>query len=135
MSASIDGVFPYPVAWTSRYTSLTVSRHGVPLLRALQAESFLARLQGLHALPPLGPSHALLIRPCSAVQTWRMGYPIDVVFLDAHGRVLRLCRAQRGTVRLCRAACMVMEVACGTADRLGLGVGQTLVLTEHGDVS
>jgi len=108
-----------------------VSRHGAPLLRALRADSFLARLRGLHAVAPLGPGDALLISPCRAVQTWRMDYAVDVVFLDEGGNVLALHPRQRGTVAICWGAQVAIEMAAGTAERLGLGVGQTLTISRQ----
>ena len=45
------------------------------------------RLRGLIGRPPLASGDGLLLRPCGGVHTCFMTYPIDVVFLDAEGRV------------------------------------------------
>jgi len=116
------------IAGIDRYTRIVVSRLGAPLLQGLEAATFMTRLRGLHALPPPGPGDALLIRPCRAVQTWRMRYPIDVIFLDDGGTVLKLCRGVQGSVAICRGSVMVIETASGTAARLGLRRGQTLTV-------
>ena len=105
---------------------VVLSRLGAPLLRAHDACTFLKRLRGLHGVPPLGPSEALLLRPCRAVQTFGMPGPIDVAFLDAGGVVLKVITLPPGKMSSCAGASSVVEMAEGTAARLQLGVGQTL---------
>jgi len=105
---------------------VTVSRLGVPLLIARDASTFVTRLRGLHGMPPLGPTDALLIRPCRAIQTWRMRGAIDVAFLDRQGLVLRIETVPPGSVRVCAKACAVLEMASGTAARLSLAPGHVL---------
>jgi uncharacterized membrane protein (UPF0127 family) len=59
-----------------------------------RAETFLARAIGLLDSSPRWAGHvALEIRPCFAVHTFGMRHPIDVAFVDAHGRVQRLVEA------------------------------------------
>ena len=53
------------------------------------ADSFLGRLRGLLARPPMGEGEGLLLLECDSVHTFGMGYAIDVAFLDAEGRVVR----------------------------------------------
>lgn len=53
------------------------------------ADSFRLRLRGLLARPPLQGEQGLLLLECSSVHTAGMGYPIDVAFLDAEGKVVR----------------------------------------------
>ena len=105
---------------------VTITRLGAPLLRARDACTFCRRLRGLHAMPPLGPTDALVIRPCRAVQTYRMPHAIDLVFLDGEGRVLRTETVDPGRVRVCPGARVAIEMASGTAARLGLAPGHVL---------
>ena len=119
-----------PVAATLEAPPLTVVRLGAPLLVARDACTFSARLRGLHGLLPLGPTDALIIRPCCAIQTFRMPCAIDVAFLDAAGRVLRVDTVPPGQVRVCLRARVVVEMAAGTAARLSLGSGQVLSSSE-----
>ena len=105
----------------------TISRCGAPLLRAREASTFLSRLRGLHATGPLGPHDALIIRPCRAVHTYRLGYPIDVVFLDSYGAIIEIKTLSVGCVAWCRRARVVIEMAAGTGARLRFGPGQVLV--------
>ena len=105
---------------------VTVFRLGAPLLVARDASTFVTRLRGLHGMLPLGPTDALIIRPCGAVQTWRMPCAIDVAFLDRHGKVLRVDTVPPGRVRICLGARVVIEMASGTAARLSLAPGHVL---------
>ena len=55
-----------------------------------EATTLRARLLGLaltRRAPP--PGHALLIPHCRSVHTFGMRFPLDVTFLDEHGRPLR----------------------------------------------
>ena len=99
---------------------------------ARDACTFASRLRGLHALPPLGPTEALLIRPCRAVQTWGMDYAIDALFLSNDGTVLEIRTLEPGRSASCRRARMVVETAAGTAARLSLAPGHRLDI-EGGD--
>ena len=63
---------------------------GAPVASSVTvADSFLGRLRGLLARPPMTRGQGLLLLECGSVHTVGMGYPIDVAFLDAEGRVVR----------------------------------------------
>lgn len=62
---------------------------GTPVLRLRVASGFLARLLGLHVVPFDGDRHGLMISPCRAIHTFGLKAPIDVVFLDRRGAVIR----------------------------------------------
>lgn len=72
----------------------------------------------------------MLLNPCSAIHTLGMRFPIDVAFLDASGRVVRIHRnvpPNRLLVRGGRGAAMALELAAGAAERgedWGLGVAE-----------
>ena len=102
-------------------------RNGIPILELHQATNWLARLKGLFAYPPLSDSQGLLIRPCNAVHTFGMNYSIDVVFLARSGNILKLVQLESGSMAACRRAHVVVEMKQGTASRLDLQVGQTLL--------
>lgn len=79
-----------------------------------------ARLRGLLGRAPPRP---LLLAPARSVHTCAMRFPIDVVFLDAELRVLRIVRALRpwrfAAERHARA---VLELPAGGADGVEAGV-------------
>lgn len=102
--------------------------NGVPVAIEVQcAFSWLSRAAGLLTTHPLLPSSALWLRPCSAVHTVGMRYSIDVVFLDAKGRVKKIV-TQLSPFRLaaCWQAVSVIEFASGVSEQLGLQVGDQL---------
>ena len=66
---------------------------GVALATELEiATSFAARSKGLLGRRGLRADTGMLIDPCPSVHTWFMLFPIDVVFLDKHNRVVGLKR-------------------------------------------
>jgi len=93
-------------------------------LRVRVAGSFVARGLGLLVGAPLQADEGLLITPCGSIHTLGMRYAIDVVFLHADGRVLRICPAVgAGRVRIGRGARSVLELQAGAAARHGLVPG------------
>jgi uncharacterized membrane protein (UPF0127 family) len=50
------------------------------------------RRRGLLGRDHLAPSAALMLSPCWAIHTAFMRFPIDVVFVDRRGRVVRVVR-------------------------------------------
>lgn len=82
------------------------------------------RLRGLLGKPPPAPGHGLLISPCASVHTAFMRYPIDVVFVARHGRILKVVEALRPwRAAACWRARHTLELAAGEARRLGLMTG------------
>src|SRR3954451_8506037 len=78
------------------------------------ARSFRERLVGLAFARQAG--EPLLIPRCRSVHTAGMRFPIDVVFLDPRGRVLRVVRdVPPWRVVSCRQAAAVIETAAGEA--------------------
>lgn len=87
-----------------------------------------ARTLGLLARPPLQPDEALWLNPCGGIHTWAMRYPIDVVFLDAQLRVLRVVPnvSPWRLVFAPRNTRSVVELRAGKA--VGLEVGDQLAV-------
>ena len=73
-----------------------------------------SRLLGLIGLRELGTGKGLLLPRCRSVHTFGMRFAIDLVWLGADDRVLRIdhCVAPR-RVRSCRRARAVAETAAG----------------------
>lgn len=91
------------------------------------AKSFLSRALGLLVGAPLQPGEGLLISPCSSIHTLGMRYPIDVVFLDRDGCVMRVYRSvQAGRLRFGLGARGVLELCAGAAATHGLTPGVRL---------
>lgn len=58
--------------------------------RATVAANPWRRMVGLLGREHLSEGEGLILRPCSSVHTCFMRFPIDVIFLDQQGRVVRL---------------------------------------------
>lgn len=54
------------------------------------ADTFRLRLLGLMFRPALAPGEGLWLEPCRQVHTHFMRFPLDLLFLDREGRVLRV---------------------------------------------
>jgi uncharacterized membrane protein (UPF0127 family) len=96
--------------------------------RAELAERPLARMKGLLGRQRLDEGEALVIRPCTSIHTFFMRFPIDVLFLDQAGRVLRAIprmKAWRLTRIYPRAAC-VAELAAGAIERSATAEGDVV---------
>ena len=93
-------------------------------LRVRVADSFVSRALGLLVGAPLNSTEALLIAPCSSIHTFGMRYPIDVAFIDADARIVRIYQHVRpGRLRFALGARAALELHAGAAVRLGLGAG------------
>ncbi len=100
--------------------------------RCLEARSPLQRMRGLLGRRDLPEGEGLLLRPAGSVHTWFMRFPIDVVFLDRDGLVLKVApslKPWRASSR--RQARAVVELPAGECERRGLEPGQRLVLEQR----
>lgn len=57
------------------------------------ADSLFSRMRGLLGTSELPTGHGLVIEPCNSIHTFFMAYPIDVVFVDKEGRVVKVMEA------------------------------------------
>jgi uncharacterized membrane protein (UPF0127 family) len=88
------------------------------------------RMRGLLGRDRLEAGEAMLLLACRWVHTFGMRFPIDVVFLDAHYRVVRLAPDLKPN-RLSPfvpAARMTVELPAGTLARLNLRRGDQLAV-------
>jgi len=100
---------------------IVVAQPGGIRLRVRCTRSAVERLVGLIAQPLPAPGSGLWIEPCRAVHTCGVRGPLDLVFVGAHGVVLRICEDVRpGSVRAVLRARAVLELRGGEARRLGL---------------
>lgn len=68
---------------------------GQPLAVAEIADTRVSRMVGLLGRSSLAAGEGLVIAPCSMVHTWFMRFPIDVLFIDSAGQVVRAVDALR----------------------------------------
>ncbi len=94
------------------------------------AENAMTRLVGLLTTSKLGCGEGLLICPSSGVHTVGMRYPIDVVSLDKHLRVIQVynnVHPWRIAGMSWRTSC-VLEAGAGTLDHTLVEAGDVLEL-------
>lgn len=94
------------------------------------ASSAGARLKGLLGRAALPEGEALLIAPCTSIHTLFMRFPIDVLFVDRRGRVVRAIErmAPWRATRLYLSAQWVAELPAGTLARSGTREGDEVAL-------
>lgn len=107
----------------------TVKETGAVAASAVRvASSFFSRFMGLMFRFGLTEGEALHIVPCSDIHMFFMFMPLDALFLDRNGTVLRirerllpytLAFGPKGTYS-------VLEMKSGAARRIGLRVGQKI---------
>jgi len=87
--------------------------------------TFRQRLLGVYGFPPLGANEGVWLRPCRAVHTLGLTQALDVVFLDAHDQILRVCAPLRpNRSAWCWRAHSVVELAAGFCQRHADYAGQ-----------
>lgn len=88
-----------------------------------------SRKRGLLGRSTLAQNTAIVLAPCSAIHTFGMRFPIDVIFAARDGRVLKIRRAMgASSASMALRAFAAIEMAAGEAERHGLRVGERLSL-------
>ena len=103
---------------------------GLLAYRCHLATRLLPRTVGLLRRSGLEEGEGLLLRPCSSVHTFFMRFPIDVLFLDGNGKVLK----QYNPLKQWRASAVVwgakqtLELPAGVLASSNTRVGDTLLI-------
>ena len=106
--------------------------------RCQVADRITSRMRGLLGREELPAGEGLWIRPSNSIHMFFMRFPIDAVFLDRRGTVLRLAPGLRPwRMASSRRARSVLELAEGEIERRGLKVGDVLeaVNADAGDLA
>ena len=108
-----------------RETDGTTLIHEVELLTSLGR-----RLGGLLGRSSLAPGRAVLLSPCGSVHTFGMRFDLDLIFLNADGRIVRIARGVRRhrIVAGGRGARSVIEMQAGWLPESAAGVGDRVRL-------
>jgi len=108
------------VTAADRATARLGRLHAVELsggLRVREARTFAQRARGLARLAAMPATEALHLPRCRSVHTFGMRFALDLLWLDAHGAVVRVDRAvPPRRHRACRQARSVLECRAGHAD-------------------
>jgi len=97
------------------------------------ADSFFLSLKGLIGRARLETGHGLWIVPCQSVHTFWMRFPIDVVFLDKHCKIIHLVenlKPHRVSKHLSKAN-SVIELPISTIEGTGTQVGDEIQIVER----
>ncbi|MCU7876937.1 MAG: DUF192 domain-containing protein [Candidatus Thiodiazotropha sp. (ex Lucinoma borealis)] len=97
-------------------------------LEVLLADSYLSRLRGLLGKKRLSDTAGLLLKRCAAVHTIGMRYPLDLVFMDKRGKVLK-CQEGVKPFRTAgvRGAYYTLELNQGMIRKQGIAVDDCFV--------
>ncbi|MBP8308853.1 MAG: DUF192 domain-containing protein, partial [Burkholderiaceae bacterium] len=96
-------------------------------MKIVKAQGFVARLIGWLGRRKACPDEALWLVPCRGVHTLGMRFPIDLVFLDRSGRVLRIDESVKPwRCRWHGQAHSVVELKAGGAAARGVTLGTRL---------
>ena len=93
------------------------------------ASNFFARGVGLMGRSRLPENGGLLIHGCNGIHMMFMRFPIDAVFVDRSGRVVKVFPRLRpwiGLVPFVFRADRVVELPAGAAGRIGIAPGDQL---------
>lgn len=104
------------------------SRDAVLGWRIREARSFAARGRGLMFVQDLPQGEGILIDPCSSIHTFFMRIPIDVLYVDRSGTVLRADQAMKPwrIGPIFTGSRWVVELPAGTIDATDTRAGDTL---------
>lgn len=58
--------------------------------KAVVASSLLGRMRGLLGKKELKSGEALVLTHCNSIHTFFMKFPIDIIFLDKHKRIVKI---------------------------------------------
>lgn len=95
------------------------------------AGTFWRRLKGLMGTDSFPAGQALIIKPCTGVHTFGMKYAIDVLFVDARHRVVKIVAAMGpNQVAVASGASYVVELEAGAVQRSGTAVGDSIEWSE-----
>ena len=98
--------------------------------RILPAFDSASRRTGLLGRAALPESEAMVIAPCNAVHTFRMKFPIDLLFVNREGEVLkRVVALPRRRIAACLRAFAVVECAAHHPGVSRTAVGDVLEVT------
>lgn len=109
-----------------------ITQNSIMLQEAEVANSFFKRLKGLLLRKTLPPGEGLVIKPCKAVHTLFMFFPIDVCFVNKEGHICFVIERMR-PFRLSpciKEAVLVIEAPSGTLRKAKCETGDKLQLRE-----
>lgn len=113
---------------------LNLTKERVVCERGFVANRALPRMRGLLGRSHLPEGEGLLLEPAYAIHTAFMRFPIDVVFLDSHMRVMKVVESlPPWRTAGAHLAFSTLELAAGEAGRRDVTVGDRLDVQDVGE--
>ena len=97
---------------------------------AAVADKLWQRVSGLLGKKEVAPGGGLILKPCNSIHTCFMSFPIDALFVDKRGKVVKAFSGLK-PFRLTPIyfnACLVIELPAGIIQSSGTSEGDTLTL-------
>jgi uncharacterized membrane protein (UPF0127 family) len=114
-----------------RYVTVRTHKGAVVCERCFVADRPLARMKGLLGRADLPAGEGILLKPCNSIQMFFMRFPIDAVFLNRDGTVVKIAaNLKPWRTAGARRARSVIELAAGEAERRGITVGDRIEIGE-----
>ncbi len=110
------------------YRAFNASTGRILVERVQMAQDFRSRSKGLLGRRGLAQDEGLLIKPCNSIHTFFMKFPIDVIFLDKNGRIVKIATGIKPW-RLCSALVhgfMVLETGVDSQAKSLANVGEVI---------
>jgi hypothetical protein len=116
---------------TPQHFRLTTSAGATVAGAVVMADNPWQRFKGLMGKRELAADSGLCLRPCSSIHMFFMRFPLDVVFIDGDGHVVRMYHGLRPwrMSRVVRKAKAAIELPSGALLRAGVGVGDLLTMS------
>lgn len=108
-----------------RRARIFIEPTGAQLAVAEVADTSISRLIGLLGRAGLEAGTGMVLKPCNMIHTWFMRFPIDVLFVNDEGIVVRAVEALRpfSVAWGGSEASQTIELPVGTLARVGVGSG------------
>ena len=92
------------------------------------ADNFFWRLKGLLGTTGLSEREGLLLTPCNSVHMVGMLYPLDIVYLDRNGKIIKIVEDLKPLIGVscCFSAKDALEIKSGAVRKYGWQIGDCL---------
>ncbi|MCK4859134.1 MAG: DUF192 domain-containing protein [Candidatus Omnitrophica bacterium] len=108
------------------------SNNALLFSKAQKKIRFFSKLCGLMFRKEISEENALIFYNASAIHTFFMRFPIDVVFLNKNMRVLRICQGLKPSrMVFCKGAFCVIECVSGLAAIKKVKCGDVLAVQNN----
>ena len=110
-----------------RFTITANDSKDVLFANARQARSFFERLRGLMFKDSIADNDALFFYNAPSIHTFFMRFPIDILFLDKHMKIIKVHPAVGpGKLSCCRGAFCTIECAAGLCESKNIKPGDVI---------